>query len=174
LKHRKQFFCDCYDNTTYAQVFKNCLRWNYALTSEITFCQKNEKLMKQKNVNVKFGLKNKITEKFRKYSEFEFPQSIFWKNIGKCGRQVKTKIFLSFFVKKSLNHENTWFLQFYQKNFFAEKIHDGFKFSQLFGFFKIFRGNLSGIQTIFGRGFETHLYQKNLSPKTKIFSSLCF
>jgi hypothetical protein len=71
------------------------------------------------------------------------PQSIFWKNIGKCGQQVKTKIFVSFFVKKPLNHENTCILQFSEKKNIAEKFHDDFKCSQLFGFFEIFLGNLS-------------------------------
>jgi hypothetical protein len=50
---------------------------------------------------------------------------------------------LSFFVKKPLNHENTYFLQFSEKQIFAEKFHDDFKCSQLFRFFEIFLGNLS-------------------------------
>jgi hypothetical protein len=36
----------------------------------------------KKNANVKFCLKNKITEKFCKYTEFEFPRAFFEKILG--------------------------------------------------------------------------------------------
>jgi hypothetical protein len=56
-------------------------------------------IMQKKNENIKFCLKNKITENFCKYTEFEFPRAFFEKILGNVVSKSKQKYLCHFLSK---------------------------------------------------------------------------